>query len=172
MATKKDTNIEIESKAAKKVARKVKHDPSELVMCKSTCYGGLHLIGPKTDMVYSWSNFGDVREVEYQDLLSWKVLHSQALFEPFIMIMDDDLREEWDRELGDMYRKIEKVDIEDLFEMPASQFKENLKKFPESVKESVKDIAYSKMKDQTLYDIRIIKAIDEILGTELLMMLD
>ena len=66
-----DENIEETVKPAAKKVNKPKHDPNELVMCRSVRFGELRLIGPKTRMPYSWANEGDFREVEYQDLVSW-----------------------------------------------------------------------------------------------------
>jgi hypothetical protein len=39
------------------------------------------------------------------------------------------------------------------------------------MKSTVQNMAYSMIQDGTLYDLRTIKAIDEILGTELKMMI-
>ena len=63
-------------KPAPKKVNKPKHDPNELILCRSVRFGELRLIGPKTHMPYSWANEGDIREVEYQDLVSWRALHS------------------------------------------------------------------------------------------------
>jgi hypothetical protein len=40
------------------------------------------------------------------------------------------------------------------------------------MKTTVQNMAYSMIQDRTLYDLRIIDAIDEILGTELKMMIN
>jgi hypothetical protein len=155
---------------AKKV-NKAKHDPNELVPCRSVRFGELRLIGPKTRMPYSWANEGDIREVEYQDLLSWRALHSRYLFEPMIIIEDEDLCEEWKADLGDLYDSLMKVDLKEMFKLPQRQFVSQLKKLPEGMKSTVQNMAYSMIQDGTLYDLRIIRAIDEILGTELMMMI-
>lgn len=163
-ATKTKTTVE--------KPKKKEFKPTDLIPCKSVTYGELFLKGKKTGYMYSWSNSGDIREVEYQDLLSWKVLRSTPLFDPLIIILDEDLCELWDRELGDMYRKIDNVDIEGIFDLDYTTFKNKLKTLPERVKETVKNMANSMIKDDRLYDLRKIKALDEILGTELLMMIE
>jgi hypothetical protein len=160
-----------EVKPAPKKVSKPKHDPSELILCRSVRFGELRLIGPKTRMPYSWANEGDVREVEYQDLVSWRALHSRYLFEPMIIIEDEDLCEEWKADLGDLYDSLMKVDLKEMFKLPQRQFVSQLKKLPEGMKSTVQNMAYSMIQDGTLYDLRIIRAIDEILGTELMMMI-
>ena len=58
-----------------------------------------------------------------------------------------------------------------MFRLPHRQFVSQLKKLPESMKSTVQNMAYAMIQDGTLYDLRTIKAIDEILGTELKMMI-
>ena len=179
MANTKKTSIETEEievteEVVKPVVKKVnkpKHDPSELILCRSVRFGELILIGPKTKMRYSWSNEGDVREVEYQDLVSWRALHSRYLFDPMIIIEDEDICEEWQADLGALYNKVQEIDLKEMFRLPHRQFMAQLKKLPESMKSSVQNMAYAMVQDGTLYDLRIIKGIDETLGTELVMMI-
>ena len=161
-----------EVKPTPKKVNKPKHDPNELILCRSVRFGELRLIGPKTHMPYSWANEGDVREVEFQDLMSWRALRHKYLFEPMIIIEDEDLVEEWSADLGKLYADLQDVDVKALFKLPQRQFIAQLKKLPEGMKTTVQNMAYSMIQDRTLYDLRIIDAIDEILGTELKMMIN
>ena len=154
-----------------KKVKKPKHDPNELVLCRSVRFGELRLIGPKTHMPYSWLNEGDVREVEYQDLMSWRALHSRYLFDPMIIIEDEDIVEEWDADLGALYEGLNQINLKEMFKLPQRQFVAQLKKLPDGMKSTVQNMAYAMIQDGTLYDLRTIKAIDEILGTELKMMI-
>lgn len=162
----------VEDKNPKKhYAKKDEHLPNELIPCKSVIYGGLNLNGPKTKLYYSWAGFGDVLEVEYQDLLAWKILRHCSLFDPMIIIEDEDLCEEWKRDLGKIYSSIEDVNFNELFKLPINEFKDRLKAFPISVRDAVKNTAYKMIQDGTLYDIRVVKAIDDVLDTELMLMI-
>ena len=182
MATTKKSTVENEEiietevveavKPAPKKVNKPKHDPSELILCRSVRFGGLRLIGPKTHMPYEWANEGDVREVEYQDLVSWRALRSRYLFEPMIIIEDEEIIEEWKADLGDLYDELQNIDIKAMFKLPHRQFIAQLKKLPVGMKSTVQNMAYSMIQDRTLYDLRTIDAIDEILGTELKMMIN
>ena len=182
MASKKNTTVvdeevmeelieEVQEAPKPKRVNKPKHDPNELISCRSVRFGELRLIGPKTRMPYSWANEGDFRDVEYQDLVSWKALHSPYLFEPMIIIEDEDLREEWDADIGRIYDELEQVDLKAMFKLPQRQFVSQLKKLPDGMKTTVQNMAYAGIQDGSLYDLRIIKAIDEHLGTELMMMI-
>lgn len=175
--TKKNTQEEIVEEIVEEViekpkkVNKPKHDPSELILCRSVRFGELILIGPKTRMPYTWANEGDVREVEYQDLMSWRALRSKYLFEPMIIIEDEDIVEEWKADLGKLYDEVKTIDIKEMFRLPHRQFVAQLKRLPAGMKATVQNMAYAMIQDGTLYDLRTIKAIDEILGTELKMMI-
>lgn len=179
MANTKKTDVQVEETVVEEVvtnpvAKKVnkpKHDPSELVSCRSVRFGELILIGPKTHMPYSWANEGDIREVEYQDLVSWRALHSRYLYDPMIIIEDEDIREEWKADLGALYDGLQQVDLKEMFKLPHRQFVSQLKKLPEGMKSTVQNMAYAMIQDGTLYDLRTIRVIDEVLGTELKMMI-
>lgn len=166
-----EVKIEESKTDTRKKSNKVKHEPDELIPCRSVRFGELILIGPKTHLPYSWANEGDVRDVEYQDLMSWRALHSRYLFDPMIIIEDESICEEWKADLKPLYDKLQKVDLKSIFNMPHRQFVSQLKKLPQSMKESVQNMAYTMIQDGTLYDLRKIKAIDEILGTELNLMI-
>ena len=181
MANTKKTKVQTEEvieneveevvKPAPKKVNKPKHDPNELISCRSVRFGELRLIGPKTHFPYSWANEGDIRDVEYQDLVSWRALHSRYLFEPMIIIEDEDLVEEWKADLGSLYDNLQQIDLKEMFKLPHRQFVAQLKKLPDGMKTTVQNMAYSMIQNRTLYDLRTIDAIDEILGTELKMMI-
>ena len=165
-----EKTVEEVAPAPKKV-NKPKHDPNELILCKSVCFGELRLIGPKTQMPYSWANEGDVREVEYQDLVSWKALGSPYLYNPMIIIEDEDLVEEWKEDFEKLYEGLKEVDLKAMFKLPERQFIAQLKKLPDGMKPTVQNMAYTMIQNRTIDSLRIIDAIDEILGTELKMMI-
>lgn len=166
-----ETEVVEEVKPAPKKVNKPKHEPNEYIPCRSVRFGELILIGPKTHTPYRWLNEGDVAEVEYQDLLSWKAQRHKYLFEPMIIIEDEELVGEWNTELGKLYSELQNIDIKALFKLPQRQFVAQLKKLNPGMKSTVQNMAYAMIQDGTLYDLRIIKAIDETLGTELMMMI-
>jgi hypothetical protein len=54
-----------------------------------------------------------------------------------------------------------------MFKLPVAQFKAKLKKAPRGVQQAVKNIAGEKILNGSLDSLAKIKAIDEILGTDL-----
>lgn len=170
MTTKKETVSEeiavaTESKATKKAVRKF--EPDDLIVCRSITFGELLLTGKKSKLLYSWANYGDTTEVEYQDLQALKSTRSSYLFKPRFVIEDADLVEQWGKDFGDIYKNIEDIDAEDLLKLPVAQLKSKLKKASRGVQLAVKNIAGDKILNGSLDSLAKIKAIDEILGTDL-----
>ncbi len=144
-----------------------KYAPDDRIVCRSLTYGELLLTGAKTKLLYSWANYGDTTEVEYQDLQALKSTKSTYLYRPRFIIEDEELVEQWGKDFIDMYKNIVEVDVEDMFKLPLGQLKSKLKKAPKGVQQAVKNIAGEKILNGSLDSLAKIKAIDEILGTDL-----
>lgn len=164
-AVSEETEVVVETKATKKVARKF--EPDDLIVCRSITFGELLLTGKKSKLLYSWANYGDTTEVEYQDLQALKSTRSSYLFKPRFIIEDEELAEQWSKDFGDIYKNIEDIDAEDLLKLPVAQLRSKLKKAPKGVQLAVKNIAGDKILNGSLDSLAKIKAIDDILGTDL-----
>ena len=167
MATKKEviTEESVEQEVKKPTPRK--YAPDDLIPCRSVTYGELLLSAPKSKLMYVWANYNDVTEVEFQDLQALKSTRSNYLFRPRIVIEDEELVEQWSKDFKDMYSKITHVDVEEIFDLPLGKFKTALKNAPKGVQQAVKNIAGEKIMDGSLDSLAKIKAIDDILGTDL-----
>ena len=170
MANKKDLvneEVEVAKSAPKKAIRKFA--PDDLVTCRSVTYGELLLTGTKSKLLYTWANYGDTTEVEFQDLQALKSTKSSYLFKPRFIIEDEELIEQWSKDFGDMYKNIDDVDAEDLLKLNTSQLKAKLKKAPRGIQQAVKNLAGEKIMNGSLDSIAKIKAIDDVLGTDLML---
>ena len=144
-----------------------KYAPDDLIPCRSITYGELLLTAPKSKLLYSWSNYGDITEIEFQDLQALKSMRSSYIFKPRFIIEDLEHVEQWKGGLGKIYSDIIEVDVEDLFSLPLNQFKAKLKKAPSGIQQAVKNVAGEKILNGSLDSLAKIRAIDEILGTDL-----
>jgi hypothetical protein len=170
MATKKEIHTEeiVETEVKKLVAKAhCKYDPDEQITCRSITYGELLIVGPKSKLLYSWSNYGDTTPVEYQDLQALRSIRSAHLLKPRIIVEDEELIAQWGKDFENMYSKIVDVDVEKILDLPLGKFKTALKNAPNGVQQAVKNIAGEKILDGSLDSLAKIKAIDEILGTDL-----
>ena len=169
MASKKEIiSEEVETvKETKKAPRK--YAPDDMISCRSVTFGELLMTGKKSGLLYSWSNHGDVTEVYYQDLQALKSTHSSYLYRPRFVIEDEELVAQWGKDFEKLYQDIVDVDVESLFKLTAAQLKAKLKKAPRGVQQAVKNIAGEKIMNGSLDSLAKIKAIDEVLGTDLLL---
>ena len=159
-----------ETKSKKTATKEVrKYAPGDMIPCRSVTYGELLLPGPKTRLLYTWANYNDVTEIEFQDLQALKSTRSTYLYKPRFIIEDEELIEQWKNDFGKMYDEITNVDVEELFRLSASQIKAKLKKAPTGIQQAVKNVAGEKIMNGSLDSLAKIKAIDEILGTQLKM---
>lgn len=157
-----------ETKSKKSTPKEVrKYAPGDMIPCRSITYGELLLTGSKTKLLYTWANYGDVTEMEFQDLQALRSTRSSYLFKPRFIIEDEELVEQWKGDFGKIYSDIVEMDVEDIFRLPLNQFKAKLKKAPVGIQQAVKNVAGEKIMNGSLDSLAKIKAIDEILGTEL-----
>lgn len=164
--TDKNQNTETKT-TAKKVK---KYAPNDLIECRSVTGGELILVGDKTKLHYTWSDYGDTAYVEYQDLQALQSRKSAFLTKPRFMIEDENLVEQWATMLKPIYDKINTKNIEEFFNLPVDRFEAQLKVMPEGLKEAVKTRAVQMIQSDELYDIRKVRAIDTAWGTDFVAM--
>lgn len=170
MATKKkvDTEEIVETEVNKPIVKSErKYEQDEQIMCRSITYGELLVVGPKTKLLYSWANYGDTTPVAYQDLQALRSIRSSHLLKPRFIVEDEELVSQWGKDFKDLYSKIVNLDVEEILNLPLGKFKAALKNAPSGVQQAVKNIAGEQIIDGKLDSLAKIKAIDEILGTDL-----
>ena len=157
------------SSSVKKKSEKKFYD-TDGIMCRSCTAGQLIMVGKKTGNLYTWSNFGDLSEVEFSDLRSAKLTKSDFVWKPLFIIEDEELLEQWS-DVNEMYTGMyTPEDLEEIFSINnLGRFEKVIKELPSGIKESVKTMAAEKISNGTLDSINKIKKIDEILGTELML---
>ena len=162
-----DASVEKETvakAATKKTPRKFAMD--DPILCKSVTFGELLLPGKKSQLLYTWANYGDTTEAEFQDLQALRSTRSAYLNAPYFVIEDEELLEQWP-EFKALYEKVAAIDVDNLFNLPINQFKKRLREIPVGFKDSIKNIASDKILNGSLDSLAKINALDEILGTDL-----
>lgn len=162
---------EVENKVntdAKKAPRKFK--ATDVVPCVSITSGELGMVGIKSKINYRWSCRGDVVDVEYQDLAAAIRSNSSHISKPYFLIQDDDVVQQFPV-LKKMYEAMYSIrDLENVLKMPVKQMKKTIFSLPEGAKESIKNIAATQISNGQLDSVQKIKEIDNIFGTELILM--
>ena len=148
-----------------------KFEQSDPILCRSVTYGELLYPAKKSQLLYTWANYEDTTEVEYQDLQALRSTRSASLNAPYFVIEDEELLEQWP-EFKKLYEKIAVTDIDKIFDMPINKFKAALHNLPAGFRDSIKNIASAKIIDGTLDSISKIKAIDEVFNTDLKLLIE
>lgn len=143
-----------------------KFAPDERIECRSVTGGELFLVGPKSQLLYSWEDYNDTAFVEYQDLQALQSRKSGFLVKPRFIIEDEELVEQWGSMLKPIYEKIITQNIEDFFELPLNKFKAQLQTMPTGLKDAIKTKAVQMIKNEELYDIRKVREMDAAWGTD------
>ena len=144
----------------------------DLIVCRSITHGELILIGKKSHNRYVWSNYDDTCEVEVRDLNASRAAKSIYLFDPLFVIEDEDFiaQPKW-KEIKSMYDKTMSSDISTILEKPLREFKGLLAKLPKGYQKALCDEVATRIHNDEFDSMQKIKAIDEICGTDLYLLI-
>jgi hypothetical protein len=157
---------------AEKKRRSFKQD--DLISCVSVFPGSITMVGRRTKIPYRWLENGEVTEVEYQDINAEIVnKNSMFVYRPLFIIQDDDLIEQRPV-LKKLYDSLftESDIIRVLRSGNKTELREILNQMPEGYRSNVGTIASTLIQNGELDNLRIIKILDEVLGTDLIKQMD
>lgn len=152
----------------KPVVKQRTFSQTEPILCRSVTPGWLGMPG-KSGQLYVFTNAGDEQEVEYQDLFALKNSKSAYIYDPLIVIEDEELLEQprW-KDLASFYS--EKVygmdDIEYVLNVPVNQFKQVLESLPKGMKKAVAFEISKRMENGTFDSLKKINILDDVCGTD------
>lgn len=149
-----------------------KYNDHDEIVCRSIVQGRLMAGGRKTKNSYSWANYGDVYSVEVCDLNAWKAIRSAFLYDPLIVIEDEEFlsQEKW-TDIRELYEKAARNDLEEILNLSNVEFENALRTLPKGYKNSLISVI-SELIENNAFDSMIkVKLVDEICGTDLYSML-
>ena len=143
----------------------------DAIPCRSITAGIMFAEGPKTKNSYSWSDYGDITDIEYQDLAAMvRATGNNHIYGPMFIVEDDDFINEFPQ-LKKFYD--DQYSIKDLNEIlrinNVDEMIRVINSLPNGAKTSIKTIASTQVKNGVLDSIKKIRALDEYFGTELSM---
>lgn len=142
-------------------------EQSEGVLCRSVVEGSLYMQGAKTQMLYSWTEYGDVSEVEYRDLAAAVRSKSKFVYNPWFIVDDEDFLAEFPQ-LKKFYDESHTVrDLKRILNLPVNEMINEIKKLPAGAFESLKTIAAKQVADGVMDSVSKIRALDDLFGTDL-----
>ncbi len=141
--------------------------PDEMIPCHSIFPGVVHFYGIHSGMTYKFVGSGDRRNVEYQDLKAAMLEGYPSIFNPDIIIEDDNLLndEHW-IDVKNVYANMfDENDIQKLMNLRASDFKVAFTQVPAVVQKIIIEKYATQIENGTFDDLSKAKIIDEVCGT-------
>lgn len=160
------------TKKTVKAPKKFKND--DLIECRSITNGELLMVGDKTKYLYKWADYGDIEQVEYQDLLyDTRSNSSQSnTMRPRFIVLDEDFISQ-NKALNEVYKKFYGVnDLKELIlNTDANELVSKLPEYPLGIQESIKGLAATLIEEGALDSISKVKVLDKYFDTNLLLTL-
>ena len=153
-------------------SKQKKFNNTDKIPCSSIFPGELLINGLRTGLLYRWVNYGDVVEVEYQDLIaSIRAANPiSAVMRPYFIILDNDVVEQ-NPTIKKLYNSLYKdAELREILNLTPSDIKRIVPTLPSGAVEALKTIASTMIGSGTLDSINKIKALDEVFGTQLILL--
>lgn len=123
---------------------------------------------PKTNTLYKWMEIGDEEILTIDEVLTMDSTSRRFLNTPWLALEDEEVIQALG--LSDLYKLIEKVeDVDNLLEMDMSEIEEVIDKAPHEYKKTLAGVIFGKVNNNEIRDIVLIKKLEEVLGTTLLL---
>jgi len=150
----------------------VRFESDDLIRCRSVRPGQLIYQSKKSGVLYIWSSYDDEVEMLYSDLRTLYISKSRFIMEPWFIIENDALLEQW-TSVRELYKRVYKYeDIDEVLTYSNDDFRNALLAMPEGLRESLKTIIATKIDEGSFDSLQKIKIADQILGTDLRCLLD
>lgn len=157
-----ETTEEVKKPAAKKFSN------TDEIPCISITPGQLFVEGKRSQDLYTFADMNDVQYIRYDDLVYCIRSHQPCVFKPRFIIQDKDFLAQH-KEIEDLYVSLySAADLKAILKLSPSQLRNKVKALPEGAKDALKVIASTMIDNGTFDSIQRIKALDEVLGTEML----
>lgn len=158
--------VKEEIKEEQPVRRKKQIDLHMEVPCRNVNDGEVIYVSRKSGLQTLWSAYGDIVFIDVGELLTMKASQPRFLNEPWIVIDDEDAAKYLG--LDKLYEKLFGIeDLDDFFNQSLDKMEEVLIKLPKGLKESIAIRARKKIEDETLYDTRKIRLLEDKLKIDL-----
>lgn len=149
------------------VKKKKEFEQTSGILCRSVCSGVLFIAGPKTGMLYQFADYDDETEIEYRDLAAMVRTKDKNVYEPRIIIEDDDFLAEFPAVEKFYADQFTTRDIKAILAMDGAAMENEIKRLPKGALENLKSIAAFQVANGYIDSRKKIKELNEILGIDL-----
>ena len=155
----KEEQIEVKEQVKKKEFK-----DSDYILCRSVWSGGLNITSRFG--TYEFKRYGAECEIEYRDLVYLIRKHSDHIFLPRFIILDEDFISEFpqvQRVYAEMYTE---SDLREILGLPISQMKAEIEKLPETTKKTLISLTATEIATGRLDSIKKVKVLSEIFNSD------
>ena len=153
----------VQAKTKEPVLKKEFKD-SDYILCRYVWSGGLNVTSRFG--TYEFKKYGADCEIEYRDLVYLARKHSEHIFTPRFVILDEDFLSEFpqiQRVYAEMYTT---ADLREILELPISQMKTEIEKLPEATKKTLISLTATEIASGRLDSIKKVKALSDIFNSD------
>ena len=154
-------------KAKETVKEKKVFNATDSIKCYSVVQGSLFMEGAKTGMVYRFIEYGDYCEIEYRDLVAAIRSKSGFIFNPWIIIDDEDFIEQYPQIEKFYANQYSSRDLRAILRLDLPDMMAAIEKLPKTAIDNLKVIVSTQIANGDLDSLKKIKALDEYFGTQL-----
>lgn len=158
-ATVEDTEVTVEKKVFEKTTP---------IPCRSICTGVLYVQGDRSKNDYTFYDYDEVVDIEYQDLVTMIARRANAVTKPQFIVEDEDFIAQ-NSQLQDIYASMYTTkDLREIFKLSPTQMKKAIMDLPEGAKKAILGLASTMVETGQLDSIAKVKVVDEIFDTKLI----
>lgn len=162
----KDTDISEDMDISLKKGTVNAYEKNDLIECRSVTSGLLVAEGAKTGIVYKWADYGDIESVEYQDLIFMLRSNKATVYNPRIIILDENIVKDFPA-LYEVYKKMYNYkDMSDILKLPLNEMRKVINELPPGVADALKGVASKMIENGNIDSIKRMKILDDIFNTE------
>lgn len=160
-----ETQVKIAEEIVIPAKSKREFNDSDYILCRSIWPGGLTVTCQSGDY-YEFSEYGSTCEIKYRDLVSLTRKHSDHIFLPRFIIMDDDFVQEFSQ-IQRLYDSMYTInDLKEILDLPVSQMTDTIKKLPDAARDTLRSLIATEIASGRLDSIRKVKALSDIFDSD------
>ena len=153
----------IKMEAKEQIVKKEFKD-SDYILCRSVWSGGLNVTSRFG--TYEFKKYGAECEIEYRDLVYLARKHSEHIFIPRFVILDEDFLAEFPQ-IQHVYAEMYTTsDLREILELPISQMKVEIEKLPDATKKTLISLTATEIASGRLDSIKKVKVLSEIFNSD------
>lgn len=135
------------------------------ILCKSVTSGGLN-VNCKSGNVYEFKNYGYDCEIEYDDLVVLVRKHSDHIFMPRFVIVDEEFLDEFPQVASVYSHVYSESELNEIFDLPVNQMISTIKSMPVNIQKNLQSMVATKIANGSIDSVKKIRALSEFYNSD------